>query len=298
MHANERTTDVPLVRRLLAAQFPEWAGLPVEPVDSHGTVNAIYRLGPDLAVRLPRVEGGAGDVHTEHRWLPHLAPHLPLRIPTPVAKGAPGEGYPWAWSVCHWLDGANPGADGGPDPAALAAGLAEFVTALRRIDTTEAPPAYRGGPLATRDASTRGALGALHGVIDTTAATAAWTEALRAPDHSGPGVWVHGDLQPGNVLLQEDGRLGAVIDFGCMGVADPAVDLIAGWYLLPTGARSAFRGAVGVDDGSWARGRGWALSIALMELSHYRITNPVMAAHARRVIDEVLSDGTREALSA
>lgn len=284
VHAMETKTDAALVRRLLAAQFPDWAGLPVEPVRSHGTVNAIYRLGPDLAVRLPRVEGGSDDVATEHRWLPLLAPRLPCAVPVPVAEGTPAEGYPWSWSVCRWIEGDNPAAGAGN--AEFAADTAEFVGALRRVSTAGGPPAYRSEPLAARDPATRGALDALRGVIDTKAAAAVWADALRAPGPRGT-VWVHGDLQPGNVLVS-DGRLGAVIDFGCMGLADPAVDLIAGWYLLPAGARRVFRTAVGADAAEWARGRGWALSIALMELSSYRTSNPVMAATARRVIAEVL----------
>ncbi|MFJ8924758.1 aminoglycoside phosphotransferase family protein [Streptomyces sp. NPDC102415] len=288
MHANETKTDAALVRRLLAAQFPAWADLPVEPVRSSGTVNAIYRLGTDLTVRLPRVEGGSRDVATEHRWLPHLAPHLPHAIPAPLAQGVPGEGYPWSWSVCRWLDGTNPAAGAGNTE--LAVGLAEFVLALRRVDTTDAPPAFRSEPLAARDTATRGALDALHGVIDTEAAADAWTTALRAPAPEGPAVWVHGDLQPGNVLVADDGRLSAVIDFGCMGLADPAVDLIPAWYLLGPEGRAVFRTRVEADPATWERARGWALSIALMELSYYRTSNPVMAETAARVIGEVVGE--------
>ncbi|MFE4217152.1 aminoglycoside phosphotransferase family protein [Streptomyces sp. NPDC056844] len=288
MHANETKTDAALVRRLLAAQFPAWADLPVEPVRSSGTVNAIYRLGTDLTVRLPRVEGGSRDVATEHRWLPRLAPHLPHTIPAPLAQGVPGEGYPWSWSVCRWLDGTNPPAgEGGPE---LASDMAEFVLALRHVDTTGGPPAFRSEPLAARDTATRGALDTLHGVIDTGAAADVWSAALRAPAPEGPAVWVHGDLQPGNVLVTGDGRLSAVIDFGCMGLADPAVDLIPAWYLLRADARPTFRTRVGADPATWERARGWALSIALMELSYYRTSNPVMAGTARRVIGEVVRE--------
>ncbi|WP_327117578.1 aminoglycoside phosphotransferase family protein [Streptomyces sp. NBC_01341] len=306
MHAKETKTDTALVRRLLAAQFPAWADLAVEPVTSHGTVNAIYRLGPDMAVRLPRIEGGSQDVATEHRWLPRLAPHLPHAVPAPLGLGVPGEGYPWSWSVCRWLDGTNPAAGSGG--VELARELAKFVRALRAADPTDAPPAYRSEPLAARDAATRDALQTLDGVIDTAAAAGIWAQALRAPGPRGPAVWVHGDLQPGNVLVA-DGRLSAVIDFGCMGLADPAVDLIAAWCLLPPGPRRTFRtetstaaaavtgaaaeGEAGaaVDAAAWARGRGWALSVALMELSYYRTSNPVMASTARHVIGEILTDG-------
>ncbi|MGP3983321.1 aminoglycoside phosphotransferase family protein [Streptomyces sp. KR80] len=274
---------------LVAAQFPQWAGLPVEPVDSAGTSNAMHRLGEDMVVRLPRIAGAANDVEREHTWLPRLAPPLPVAIPVPLGKGAPAEGYPWHWSVYRWLDGENPIVGRIAEPGLLAEDLAEFVAALHRIDPADGPPSYRSEPLATRDAATRAAVAELRGIVDTDAATAAWDAALQAPAWPGPAVWIHADLQPGNLLMVH-GRLSAVIDFGCLGVGDPAVDLIVAWYVLPTEAQGTFRAALGVDDATWARGRGWALSIALLELQYYRDTNPVMAAVARRVIHEVLAD--------
>ncbi|MWA10923.1 aminoglycoside phosphotransferase family protein [Streptomyces sp. BA2] len=289
MHAHEADIDARLVRRLLAAQFPDWAHLAVEPVDSNGTVNAIYRLGDDMAVRLPRIEGGVGDVEREVLLLPRLAPSLPVAIPAPMGKGEPGEGYPWPWYVYRWLGGENPVVGGLVEPGLFAADLAAFVTALRGVDPADAPAAYRSGPLAPRDADTRDAISQLRGVIDTDAATAAWDAALRAPRWDGPPVWVHADLQPGN-LLTADGRLSAVIDFGCMGHGEPAVDLITAWSLLSADARESFRAALDVDDATWARGRGWALSIALIELPYYRTRNPTIARIARHVIGEVLAD--------
>ncbi|MGW7370283.1 aminoglycoside phosphotransferase family protein [Streptomyces sp. NPDC054841] len=287
MHVDEVSTDASLVRRLLGAQFPQWADLPVTHIDSAGTSNAMYRLGEDMVVRLPRIAGAAGDVTKEHQWLPRLAPPLPVAVPTPLGKGIPAEGYPWHWSVYRWLEGENPAVGRIAEPDGLAGDLAEFVAALQRIDPTDGPPAYRSEPLAIRNAMTRDAIEALRGTIDTDAATTAWDAALRAPAWPGPVVWVHADLQPGNLLIVE-GRLSAVIDFGCLGLGDPAVDLIVAWYLLPAEARHVFRAALGADDATWARGRGWALSIALMELRYYRETNPVMAAIARHVIREVL----------
>jgi aminoglycoside phosphotransferase (APT) family kinase protein len=174
-----------------------------------------------------------------------------------------------------------------PTPDSLARDLAGFVAALRRIDPPDGPPAGRGVPLATRDAPTRAAIAELRGIIDTIAVTAAWEEALRIPEWSGPPAWVHGDLSPGNVLLV-DGRLSAVIDFG--GVGDPTVDLIVAWNLLPAGARKTFHAALRVDDATWARGRGWAQSIALIQLPYYRDTNPVLATNARYMIHEVLAE--------
>ncbi|OUC90111.1 aminoglycoside phosphotransferase family protein [Streptosporangium minutum] len=294
MHADEVDIDASLVRRLLAGQFPQWADLPVEPVDSSGTDNAMYRLGEDMAVRLPRIEWAAGGVEREQRWLPRLAPLLPVAIPAPLGKGVPAGGYPWHWSVYRWLDGENPAVGRVADPGTLAEDLAGFVTALRRIDPAGGPPAGRGVPLATRDAPTRAAIGDLRGVLDTGAVTAAWEEALRIPEWSGPAAWVHGDLSPGNVLITR-GRLGAVIDFGGVGVGDPTVDLVVAWNLLPADARDVFRTALRVDDATWTRGRGWALSIALIQLPYYRSTNPSLAANSRHVIGEVLADHDRAA---
>ncbi|WP_405009091.1 aminoglycoside phosphotransferase family protein [Kitasatospora sp. NBC_01539] len=289
LHADEITVDHALVRALVAAQFPQWAGLPLARVEPGGTTNAMYRLGDGLAVRLPRTAGAVGDVEREHRWLPRLAPHLPAAVPVPLGRGVPGEGYPLPWSVYRWLDGETVAAGRVAEPALLAADLAAFLTALHRIDPGGAPVSFRGGALADRDAGTRAAIGRLRGRVDTAAVTTAWEEALRAPAWAGPPVWIHADLQPGNVLVAH-GRLGAVIDFGCLGLGDPAVDLIAAWYLLPAGARDVLRTGTRADGASWARGRGWALSIALDELWYYAETDPGMAGTARRVVGRILAD--------
>nr|BFD81174.1 aminoglycoside phosphotransferase family protein [Streptomyces sp. Xyl84] len=289
LHPGEPVLDVPRVRRLLAGQFPRWAGLPLAPVASAGTSNVMYRLGQDMVVRLPRTAGSALDVAKEHTWLPRLAPALPVAVPVPLGAGAAAGGFPWPWSVYRWLEGRPPGDDDGGDPARLAVDLAGFVTALHRIDTAGGPPSYRSEPLADRDTDTRAALAALRGEIDAGAAAAVWEESLRAPGPAGAPVWIHADLQPGNVLLS-GGRLTAVIDFGCLGLGDPAVDLIAAWYVVADGARDVFRAAAGADAAAWARGRGWALSTALQELRHYRGTHPYMAAVARRVIGALTRD--------
>jgi aminoglycoside phosphotransferase (APT) family kinase protein len=289
MHADEADIDGPLVRRLIAAQFPHWADLPLERVESAGTDNVMFRLGAEMAVRLPRKPDAAGMVELEQCWLPVLAPHLPYAVPVPLGKGGPGEGYPWSWSLYHWLGGENPVAGHLAAPDLLAADLARFITDLRRVATSGAPASGRGVPLATRDAPTRLAIGELRGLIDTEAVTAAWDAALRAPERTGPALWSHSDLSPGN-LLMTGGRLSAVIDFGCAGVGDPTVDLIVAWNLLPAGSRDVFREAVGADEATWARARGWALSISLIQLPYYRTTNPVLAANSRHVIREVLAD--------
>jgi aminoglycoside phosphotransferase (APT) family kinase protein len=295
MHADQLDIDVPLVRRMLAEQFPQWSHLPIEPFPSGGTVNALYRLGDDMAVRLPLIAGAVGDVEKEQRWLPRLAPLLPVAIPIVLGRGVPAAGYPWPWSVYRWLEGENPIVGRIADPVGLATDLAGFITALQRIHPADGPPAYRGVPLATNDSPTRAAIDELHGTVDSEAAAAAWDAALRTPGWPGPPVWVHSDLMPGNLLISR-GRLSAVIDFGTAGVGDPACDLIVAWNLLPAGVRNVFRAALDVDDATWARGRGWALSMALIQLPYYQDTNPVIAANARHVINEVLADREQPAL--
>ncbi|OMI38025.1 phosphotransferase [Streptomyces sparsogenes DSM 40356] len=286
--------DDDLVRRLVAGQFPQWAELEVRRFPSGGTVNAMYRLGEDMAVRLPLVEGGADDVAREQRWLPRLAPRLPVPIPEALGDGVPAEGYPWRWSVYRWLAGENPEEGALSEPVLLAKDLAAFVAAMRGVALAGGPQAHRGGPLASLDAGTRAAIEELRGIpqegVDCDAVSAVWEEALRAPEWDGPPVWLHADLMPGNLLV-DGGRLTAVIDFGCLGVGDPACDLFPAWNLLPAEAREVFREALGVDDATWIRGRGRTLSQALIALPYYRETNPAMARNARHVIRAVLEEG-------
>ncbi|MCZ0971577.1 aminoglycoside phosphotransferase family protein [Streptomyces albulus] len=294
MHPDMHPVEDDLVRRLIAGQFPQWAGLAVERLPSGGTVNAMYRLGDDMVVRLPLVKGGADDVSRECTWLPRLAPRLPTPVPEVLGVGRAAEGYPWPWSVYRWLAGEHPEAGALSAPALLAEDLAAFVAAMRSVTLPGAPQAHRGGPIALLDEETRSAIEALRGVpqegVDCDAATAMWEDALRAPDWDGPPVWLHADLMPGNVLV-DGGRLTSVIDFGCLGVGDPACDLFPAWNLLPAGAREVFRAALGVDDATWIRGRGRALSQALIALPYYRRTNPAMAHNARYVIRTVLDEG-------
>lgn len=290
MHDEEVYTDVALVHRLLAAQFPGWADLPIEPVTSAGTDNSIYRLGNDKSVRLPRIHWATGQVHKEHQWMPRLSPHLPLAIPAPLAKGTPAQGYPWHWSVYRWLEGENATIGRIADLCQIAIELAQFIVALREIDTTSAPTAKeRGVPLAMRDTKVREAIKSLRGIIDADAVTAAWEVALNATEWDRPPVWIHGDLLPGNLIV-EQGQLAAVIDFSALCAGDPACDLMSGWALFSGESREAFRDALAVDDATWARGRGWALSWALIFIPYYLHTNPAGVEIARRTIDEVLAD--------
>lgn len=291
MHPDEVEIDVALVRRLLATQLPEWAALPLVRVPSTGTVNAIFRLGRDMAVRLPRREEW-GDLEDELRWLPRLAPPLPLAVPEPLASGRPGYDYPCRWAVYRWLDGEEWSADRVGDLREAAAELARFVSALQRIETSGAPSrSYggRGAPLAERDAAVRDAIRASRGLVDARAVTAAWEAALDAPIWDGPPVLLHGDLLPGNVLVAR-GRLSAVIDWGSLCAGDPACELMAGWTLFSGESREVFRSALAADDATWARARGWALSVAVIALPYYQETNPVFASNARRWIAEVLAE--------
>lgn len=282
-----------LVSRLVAAQFPQWADLPVTRVELDGWDNTTFRLGEDMSVRLPSAEAYAAQVDKEHRWLPILAPHLPLSIPQPLAKGVPAHGYPRQWSIYRWLVGDPATIERIADLGRFATELADFLTALYRIDPTGGPPPgrhnfFRGGQLATYDSETRDAIAALDTEIDARLATDVWEAALGAT-WNGPAVWFHGDVSAGNLLV-DDGRLVAVIDFGCSGVGDPACDVTIAWTLFFGEGRETFRARLGLDDATWARGRGWALWKALIMLVPALKVNPEEAKWVRRVIDAVLAE--------
>jgi aminoglycoside phosphotransferase (APT) family kinase protein len=297
MHADELKIDADLVRRLLAAQFPEWGDLPLEPVLPWGTDNALYRLGDDMVVRLPRRERTAGTLEKERRWLLRLAPNLPLAVPVPRAEGKPAGEYPHAWSVYSWLRGRDATVEPITDGGRLAADLARFVSALQRIDPTGGPPPgdhnfFRGCPLALRDESTRASIRSLGSAIDADRVTAAWEEALSAPEWDRDPVWIHGDLDARNFLVV-DGKLSAVIDWGGLGVGDPACDVMVAWKVLSGDARERFRAELGIDEATWARSRGWALSQASIALAYYTLeTNPVLVREAERWMAEVLTDSS------
>jgi aminoglycoside phosphotransferase (APT) family kinase protein len=295
MHADEFDTDPALVRRLLASQFPQWAELPIASVPSGGTDNALYRLGDEMVVRLPRRQRTTGTLKKERRWLPRLAPLLPLGVPLPLADGTPDESFPFEWSVYRWLKGKDMTVEPVADLGRLAADLAEFIVSLQQVDPTDGPSPgehnfFRGEPLAKRDESTRAAIATLGRAIDADAVTAAWEAALREPAWQHAPVWIHGDLDARNMLV-ERGRLCAVIDFGCLGVGDPACEVMVAWKVLSAETREIFRSHLSVDEATWARGRGWALSQALVALSYYTLeTNPVLVREAERWLDEVLAD--------
>jgi aminoglycoside phosphotransferase (APT) family kinase protein len=291
MHADEVETDASLVRRLLVAQFPQWAGLRITPVTSYGTDHDIYRLGEHLVARLPRIGWATKQAAKEAEWLPKLAPYLPLALPVQLAMGHPAEGYAFDWSVYEWLPGEN--ANGTIiDLDQAAVDLVAFVKALRRIDTTGAHPRApqgRGGPLAEGDEQVRRAIAQLGDRIDGDAALRSWEASLNAPVWDGAEVWVHGDLLPGNLLVV-DGRLSAVIDWGGLNVGDPACDLQPAWNVFTGDSRRRFRAELEVDDASWLRGRGWALYQAVSALPYYWDTNPGMIRQASHALAEVLAD--------
>lgn len=291
MHADEIKTEVVLVHRLLAGQFPQWADLPIEPVASYGTDHDIYRLGDHLAARLPRIGWATAQAAKEAAWLPKLAPHLPLALPVQVARGHPAEGYPFDWSIYEWLPGEN--ANGTiADLEQAAVDLATFVRALQRVDTAGAyhrPRGARGAPLTELDWSVRRAIGQLGDRIDGAAALRSWEESLHAPVWVGQEVWVHGDLLPGNLLVV-DGQLSAVIDWGSLNVGDPACDLQPAWNVFVGASRRRFRAELDVDAASWLRGRGWALAQAVWALPYYWDTNPGMIRQASHALAQVLND--------
>jgi aminoglycoside phosphotransferase (APT) family kinase protein len=289
MHEGQVHIDAELVGRLLTAQLPELAELPIIAVRSTGTVNALYRLGDSLCARLPLIERWADDLTKELEWLPRLAPHLSLRIPEPVARGVPTSWYPFPWAVYGWIDG-NPYSDEIVDDEQRAAGeLARFVTDLRAIEPVDGAPTGGRRPLRMLDVPTRAAIGAAHGVIDGDAATAVWEDSLEAPEWDGTPVWIHTDLLRPNLLVDE-GKLCAVIDFGGVGIGDPAADVIPAWSVFGHRGREAFRGALGVGGDTWARARGYALHQAAMIIPYYGETNPEFVAMAKRTVEEILAD--------
>jgi aminoglycoside phosphotransferase (APT) family kinase protein len=267
VHRDTITADI--AARLVAGQFPQWAGLPVVPVKLDGWDNTTFRLGDELSVRLPSADSYAAQVAKEHRWLPVLAPRLPLPIPVPVAMGCPSDEFPRPWSVYRWIAGEPASGGGLADPVLFASRLAGFLAALQAIDVSDGPPAgehnfFRAGPLATYDQQTRQLIRRTADDVDASAATRVWDAAM-ASSWERPPVWVHGDVTGSNLLVA-DGALHAVIDFGCLAVGDPACDLVMEWTFFTGESAAAFRRELHLDEATWARGRGWALWKALLML--------------------------------
>ncbi|MGE3319479.1 MAG: aminoglycoside phosphotransferase family protein [Candidatus Berkiella sp.] len=285
--------DEALVRRLLASQFPQWKDLPVEPVAKSGWDNRTFHLGKDMLVRMPSDECYAFQVEKEQYWLPKLAPLLPLEIPSPLAMGEPEEGYPWKWSIYRWLEGESAARANIGDLRNFAASLADFLIALNGIDSTNGPKPgphnfYRGGDLSTYDAETRQSIDILKDKIDVDLATEIWEGAIVTSWQSKP-VWIHGDISVGNLLVK-DGRLNAVIDFGQLGVGDPACDLAIAWTFFKGESREIFCKKLSLDADTWARGRAWTLWKALIVAAGITDSNAAEATEPMRIIDEIIAD--------
>jgi aminoglycoside phosphotransferase (APT) family kinase protein len=294
MHVDELDTSEILVRHIVDAQSPHWSHLPIKALKTAGTDNALFRLGDEMVVRLPRTLSASKQIDKELRWLPKLAPFLPLAIPKPLFAGMPAEGFPWHWSVYQWIDGEDASIETVVDEHEVAGTLAEFLIALQRIDVTGGPfPGdhnfFRGEPLAMRDKNTRAVMHSLESIFDLDIMLKIWDAAVEAPVWNKPPCWIHGDLIPTNLLIQK-GRLSAVIDFGGLGVGDPACDLIIAWTFLSAQTRDSFRKMLSVDEATWLRGRGWALSMGVNAFEYYQQTNPVLARIAKYAILEAIAD--------
>ncbi len=294
MHDNEVDIDVTLARRLLAEQLPAYLALPLRRVASGGTDNAVFRLGDNLALRMPLQPGAVGGLLKEVRWLPVVAPHLSLDVPEVVTTGGPGAGYPFPWTVVRWLAGDDALTGHLDSMHETAQALGHFVAELQGIDITDAPwPGsegfVRGLPLVGRDAAFRANLAQCEGLLDVERVAQVWDDALAAPDWRGPPVWLHADLLPGNLLVR-GGRLAGVLDFGAMATGDPAYDVTPAWHVLDRASRPVFREIVGADDATWRRARGLVVSGGVIALPYYLHSNPSMVATARRGIEAVLAD--------
>lgn len=286
--AAEVAIDEGLVRALVRAQHPDLADLPLERLDS-GWDNELFRLGDGLLVRLPRRAAAADLVASEQRWLPVLAPTLPLPVPVPLRTGGPTADYPWRWSIVAHLPGRSALHAPPSDPVAAARTLGTFLVALHRPAPPDAPAnPYRGIPLAERDARTRGWIDQLADELDVPAVVAAWEAACEVARWDGPPVWLHGDLHPDNVIV-DDGAIAGVVDFGDLTSGDPATDLVCGWMLFGPDGREVLREAVAADDATWDRARGWALTLGLAYLAHSD-GHPASARCGRTAIAAVLSD--------
>jgi aminoglycoside phosphotransferase (APT) family kinase protein len=293
MRFDAKNINVELVRRLVADQFPQWSELPVREVVPNGWDNRTFRLGDQMSVRLPSAERYTHQVQKEHRWLPVLAPMLPLPIPAPLSIGEPAAGFPWEWSVNGWIEGETVTRDRISDMNQFAGSLAKFLNQMQKIDSSDGPVSgpgnfFRGGDLAVYDDETRRAIALLDGRLDGSLLSEVWDVALSSSWQGAP-VWVHGDISQGNLLLK-DGELVGVIDFGGSCVGDPACDLAIAWTLFDDESRDVFRDAIALDDATWARARGWTLWKALILFSGMSSTNAAEADHSRLTIDRILAD--------
>jgi aminoglycoside phosphotransferase (APT) family kinase protein len=285
----EVDVDVALVRRLLEQQFPHWASLPLRQGATIGTTNALFRLGDELVVRVPRREWGLGATDRESDWLPRFASDLPVRVPEVVGHGTPTDECPLPWLVMRWLPGESPVPWNLTEPDLFALDLARFLTALEAVETDGAPTSWRGNlPLAFYDTDVRRSMEQLDDDV-AEAATGIWDAALEIDAPSEPRVWVHGDLWPGNMMVTH-GRLTGVLDWSSSGVGDQTRDLMLAWLALPAEPRARFREAMSVDETTWARARALAMSQAIIDIPHYDSVDPRIAHYGRYTLDQVLAD--------
>jgi aminoglycoside phosphotransferase (APT) family kinase protein len=289
LHVGEVVVDTALAARLVSSQFPQWADVGLEAIGSKGTDSVVFRLGETMGVRFPRIGWAVDQVNKELEWLPVLGSQLSIPVPQPVTCGKPALGYPWPWLVYDWIDGQDALHARVDDEAGLAGDLANFLRQLQRIPHHPAPAAgARAGRLAPHDHGVRVALDSLGNDMDTRRALDLWEQALAASPWSGPAVWVHGDLLPGNLLISR-GRLAGVIDWAATGVGDPACDLMWLWG-FGEDARAAFRTKVPIDDATWARAKGWVLQQSVMFIPYYRATLPAAVAAAGNRLAAVLAE--------
>jgi len=284
------SVSVATVRELVDRQFPQWADRPIAAGPSGGAGNALFRLGNDLLVRLPLHPGSAAAVDMQFTWLPWLAAQLPLAVPVPVAAGTSDEAFPRPWAVFRWLRGIGLDIYQDVDLADVAVRLGRFVAALRSAEIAGAPVSLRTHPLRGDDSEVRSDISVLGaaGVLDEALATAVWDGATAAlPFH--PPVWIHGDLFPMN-LLADRGALSAVIDFDLMGTGDSAIDMVPAWTLLTAETRPLFREASGVDDRTWARGRGWALKAGIGAVRRFGPGDHPRAVAGRYALSQTIDE--------
>ncbi|MGW6201081.1 aminoglycoside phosphotransferase family protein [Kribbella sp. NPDC055110] len=290
MHEGQLDVTVELVQELIREQFPEWSGLAVRAVPSHGTVNALFRIGDELVARFPILPGDAATVQQELEDEADAARRLramsPYPTPEPIAIGAPASGYPLPWAVQTWVDGTIASDVAGS--VAFAEDLARFVLALRAQPTEGRvfTGSWRGGVLTSQDEYVADGLERSRGMIDVDGLARLWAD-LRTTPRTEPDAWTHRDLMPGN-LLAKNGRLAGVIDVGTFTVSDPAMDLQPAWNLFDTTAREAFRSTLGSDDAEWRRGMGWSFAQAIGCLWYYVETNPVMSRTAHHTLTALL----------
>lgn len=296
MHEDQVELAPAEVAALVGARFPCWADLPVEPVRSHGTVNLLFRLGDDLVVRIPMQQPdpllALTSLQAEFETARWLSGRVAVATPEPVALGRPCDGAPLAWAVYRWLPGEVAAPARVQGSTAFPRDLAEVVRTLWSLDTggRTFTGRGRGGRLSEHDTYVENGLRCSRGMVDVEAVGSLWHRLVTTP-RTEPDSWTHGDLMPGNLLV-DGGRLTAVLDIGTLGPADPALDLMPAWNLLDRPGREVFRDALEVEDDRWARGKGWALAQAIGCLWYYRDTNPVMSQTAHRTLTALLEDAT------